>query len=77
MKEKINYLRTLLQDYLLQLDQLEKNGENIMMDYESLVDSLNEEIRHLNYQDQIWLAEFLYIHLRYKKLKLKLWLQDH
>ena len=32
MKEKINYLRTLLQDYLVQLDQLEKNGNNIMMD---------------------------------------------
>jgi len=51
MKEKINYLKTLLQDYLVQLDQLEKNGNNIMMDYESLVDSLNEEIRHLSYQD--------------------------
>jgi hypothetical protein len=51
MKEKISYLRTLLQDYLVQLDQLEKNGENEMMDYGSLVDTLNEEIRHLSYED--------------------------
>jgi hypothetical protein len=47
----IEQLRKLLQSYLIELDNLEKNGETEMMDFGSLVDGLYDDVKDFSYNN--------------------------